>query len=77
MTLLRDDTLTHGPLEALFTVNEEDGFTGADAVTPGVLQGSLLINVDSEVEGTFTIGSAGGADVDVTGRYGRSPRQRG
>jgi dipeptidase D len=77
MTLLRDDTLTHGPLEALFTVNEEDGFTGADAVTPGVLQGSLLINVDSEVEGTITIGSAGGADVDVTGRYAEEPTPAG
>ena len=46
------------------------------AVT-GVLQGSLLINVDSEVEGTFTIGSAGGADVDVTGRYAEEPTPAG
>jgi dipeptidase D len=77
MTLLQDDTLAHGPLEALFTVNEEDGFTGADAVQPGDLHGSLLINVDSEVEGTFTIGSAGGADVDVTGRYAEDPTPAG
>ena len=77
MTLLEDETLTHGPLEALFTVNEEDGFTGADALQPGVLRGSLLINVDSEVEGTFTIGSAGGADVDVTGRYAEEPTPAG
>ncbi len=69
MALLEDEDLVHGPLEALFTVNEEDGFTGADAVPPGVLQGSLLINVDSEMEGTFTIGSAGGADVDATATY--------
>ena len=69
MALLEDEAVAHGPLEALFTVNEEDGFTGADAVQPGVLRGSLLINVDSEEEGTFTIGSAGGADVDVTGSY--------
>ena len=69
MALLEDGAIAHGPLEALFTVNEEDGFTGADAVQPGVLQGSLLINVDSEEEGTFTIGSAGGADVDATATY--------
>ena len=77
MTLLKDETIAHGPLEALFTVNEEDGFTGADAVQPGVLQGSLLINVDSEEEGTFTIGSAGGADVDVTGGYAVEPTPAG
>ena len=69
MALLEDGELAHGPLEALFTVNEEDGFTGADALPPGVLQGSLLINVDSEEEGTFPIGSAGGADVDATAAY--------
>ncbi len=77
MALLEDETIAHGPLEALFTVNEEDGFTGADAVQPGVLQGSLLINVDSEVEGTFTIGSAGGADVDVTATYAEEPTPAG
>lgn len=69
MALLEDGELVHGPLEAIFTVNEEDGFTGADAVPPGVFRGSLLINVDSEEEGTFTIGSAGGADVDATATY--------
>jgi dipeptidase D len=69
MALLEDQQIAHGPLEALFTVNEEDGFTGADAVQPGVLQGTLLINVDSEEEGTFTIGSAGGADVDASAAY--------
>ena len=77
MALLKDETIAHGPLEALFTVNEEDGFTGADAVQPGVLQGSLLINVDSEEEGTFTIGSAGGADVDVTATYAEEPTSAG
>ena len=76
MALLEDGEIAHGPLEALFTVNEEDGFTGADALQPGVLQGSLLINVDSEEEGTFTIGSAGGADVDATAATRRSARRR-
>ena len=49
-----------GPIEALFTVNEEDGMDGASGLQPGVLQGDILINLDSETEGEFTIGSAGG-----------------
>ncbi len=77
MALLEDDAIAHGPLEALFTVNEEDGFTGADALQPGGLRGSLLINVDSEEEGTFTIGSAGGADVDATATYAEEPAPAG
>ena len=59
MALLEDGSLLRGPLEALFTVNEEDGFTGAEALQPGILRGSFLINVDSGDEGAFTIGSAG------------------
>jgi dipeptidase D len=69
MALPEDGELAHGPLEARFTVNEEDGFTGADAPPPGVLQGSLLINVESEEGGPSTIGGAGGADVDATAAY--------
>lgn len=69
MALLEDETSVHGPLEALFTVNEEDGFGGVNALQPGVLQGSSLINVDSEEEGVFTIGSAGGVNVDATAEY--------
>lgn len=49
-----------GPLEALFTTNEEDGMTGALGLSPDALQSSILINLDSETEGEFTIGSAGG-----------------
>ena len=77
MALLQDDTLEHDPLEAIFTVNEEDGFTGVDGVQPGVLRGSVLINVDSEKEGTLTIGSAGGADVDATAAYAEEPTPTG
>ncbi|MFN8663643.1 MAG: aminoacyl-histidine dipeptidase [Thermomicrobiales bacterium] len=69
MALLEDDTIVHGPLEALFTVDEEDGFDGVNALQPGVLQGSFLINVDSEEEGVFTIGCAGGVDVDASADY--------
>jgi dipeptidase D len=71
MAILQDRSAAHGPLEALFTVNEEDGFTGAKGLRPGVLKGDFLINVDSEEEGVFFIGSAGGLYVDATARYPR------
>jgi dipeptidase D len=58
-----------GPLEALFTINEEDGLEGALGLQPGVLQGQILINLDSETVGEFTIGSAGGEYASVAGEY--------
>lgn len=69
MALLQAQDIVHGPLEALFTVNEEDGFTGVNNLPPDLLQGTLYINVDSEEEGVFTIGSAGGAYVDANAEY--------
>jgi len=69
MAVLQSKTLALGPIEALFTVNEEDGMDGALGLQPGLLQGDTLINLDSEDEGVFTIGSAGGAYVDVDGSY--------
>jgi dipeptidase D len=58
-----------GPIEALFTVNEEDGMDGALGLKPGLLKGDILINLDSETEGIFTIGSAGGEDADIQATY--------
>lgn len=69
MAVLQDPEAVHGPLEALFTVNEEDGFTGVYGLQPNVLQGKILINLDSEAEGVFTIGSAGGVYLDATATY--------
>ena len=69
MAILQSKTLSLGPIEALFTVNEEDGMDGALGLQPDVLQGDTLINLDSETEGEFTIGSAGGDYVDVDGSY--------
>lgn len=56
----------HGPLECLFTVDEETALTGALQLDPALLTGKLLINLDSEDEGVFTIGCAGG--VNTTGQ---------
>jgi dipeptidase D len=70
MAVLQDNSLAHGPLEALFTVDEEDGFTGVYGLQPGALRGTILLNLDSEQEGVFTIGSAGGVLVNAAAAYG-------
>ena len=59
----------HGPLGALFTVNEEDGFTGINADDPSLLKGKIYINVDNEVEGQFVISSAGGVFVEIEAAF--------
>lgn len=66
LALIEDDALPHGPLEFLFTVEEEIGLNGARAVAPGVLKGDVLLNLDSEDDSRITIGCAGGRDVVVT-----------
>ena len=63
MAVLEDNTLVHGPIEALFTVDEETGMTGANALEPGLLKGDILINTDSETEGELYVGCAGGIDT--------------
>jgi dipeptidase D len=65
LAVMEDATLVHGPLEFLFTTEEETGLTGARSLEPGSLKGKYLLNLDSEEEGAFTIGCAGGADSDI------------
>jgi dipeptidase D len=65
LAIMEDDTLVHPPLECLFTVDEETGLTGATKIQPGFLKGKNLLNLDSEDEGEFTIGCAGGADTQI------------
>ena len=60
MAVLLDDSLTHGPIEALFTVDEEQGLIGANGLQPGFVTGSVLLNLDSEEMGQLVIGCAGG-----------------
>ena len=69
LAALSDNTIKHGPLEALFTINEEEGMDGAFGLKPRFLQGDILLNCDSEEEGQLFVGCAGGADVDVTFQY--------
>jgi len=66
LALMEEESLTHGPLEFLFTVDEETGLTGATRIQPDFLRGKFLLNLDSEEEGIFTIGCAGGADSEIS-----------
>jgi dipeptidase D len=68
LALLEADDLVHGPLELLFTVDEETGLTGVLALDPEAiaLRGRLLLNLDSEEEGAVTIGCAGGSTSRLT-----------
>ena len=73
LAILDDNTIEHGPLEALFTVDEETGLTGAAGLSNEWLESSILLNFDDEDEGEFCIGCAGGIDttvaIDYTTRY--------
>ncbi len=62
MAVLQSTDLPHGPIEALFTIDEETGMTGAFGLQPNVLDGDILLNLDSEDEGELYIGCAGGID---------------
>ncbi len=65
LAILADDTLAHPPLEALFTSDEEVGLIGAAALDVTHLCGTTLINIDSDAEGCFTVGCAGGVRCDL------------
>ncbi len=69
MAVLESKTLKHGPVEVLFTVDEETGMTGAFGLKPGLLDGDILINMDSEDEGEMYVGCAGGIDINATMKY--------
>ncbi len=69
MAVLQSTTLKHGPVEGLFTIDEETGMTGAFGLKPGLLDGDILINLDSEDEGEMYVGCAGGIDVNVKKSY--------
>jgi len=73
LAILEDETLVHGPLEALFTLEEESSMGGALNLAEGWLEGSLLLNLDSEDRGEVYIGCAGGADVVVEAQLPTSP----
>ncbi len=69
LAVMGSKTLKHGPLEALITASEETGMDGAFGLKPGVLQGDILLNLDSEAEGELYVGCAGGLDLNVSLTY--------
>lgn len=69
MAVLEDPTVQHGPIEVLVTYDEETGMTGASSLKPGVLDADILINLDSEEEGEFYVGCAGGLDAHAFDKY--------
>ena len=69
MAVLTSTDIAHGPIECLFTVDEETGLTGAFALQPGFLSGNILLNLDSEDEGEMFIGCAGGIDTVINMGY--------
>ena len=66
LAIMEDKDIKHGPLEFLFTVDEETGMTGAFGLKEGVLKGKMLINVDTEEFGAVYIGCAGGGNSTLT-----------
>ena len=71
LAALTDKDLVHGPLEALFTVDEETGLTGANNLGEGMISGSILLNLDSEDDAEIFVGCAGGVDTTCTFHYER------
>lgn len=69
MALLESTDIPHPPLEALFTIDEETGMTGAMGLQAGWLTGDLLLNLDTEDDDELTVGCAGGIDVTAEGTY--------
>lgn len=77
MALLASSHIPHPPLEALFTIDEETGMTGAMGLKGGVLKGEILLNLDTEEDDEIDMGCAGGIDVTVSGTYGLSDEVSG
>lgn len=69
LAVLASKDLSHPPIEALFTLDEEQGMGGALGLQPGLLTGKTMLNLDSEEDDTFTIGCAGGVDTLGTFQY--------
>jgi len=66
LALAGDAGVAHPPLELLLTVDEETGLNGAKKLEPGFIHGRVLLNVDSETEGVFTVGCAGGRHTHIS-----------
>jgi dipeptidase D len=77
LALLELPDAVHGPLELLFTVDEETGLNGANGLEPSFLSGKLMINLDSEEDSMFYVGCAGGRDSNIALPITREPATAG
>ena len=69
MAILESDTIAHPAIDALFTIDEETGMTGALGLKGGILQGEILLNLDTEEDDEIGVGCAGGVDVTASKNY--------
>lgn len=69
LAILEDNTLKHGKIECLFTIDEEVGMVGAFGLKPGFLTGSIMLNLDTEDEGELCVGCAGGIDENISWQF--------
>ncbi|RUT77924.1 aminoacyl-histidine dipeptidase [Ancylomarina longa] len=77
MAVLQSKDIAHGPIEALFTADEETGMTGAFGLEPGILNADILLNMDSEDEGELYVGCAGGIDANISLKYKEEKLDKG
>ena len=77
MAVLASKDFQHGPVEALFTIDEETGMTGAFGLQGGILKGDILMNLDSEEEGELCVGCAGGVNVNAKRNYSEEITPKG
>ena len=77
MAVLQSQDIEHGPLECLFTRDEETGLTGAEGMKPGFMQGDMLVNLDSEDEGEIFVSCAGGCRTAIQMPYTPEPMPQG
>lgn len=73
LAVLEDNSLQHGPIECLFTLDEETGLTGAANLSSDLLKAEILLNLDSEEEGTFFIGCSGGKNTSASFTFKSTP----
>ena len=69
MAILESDSIEHPAIEALFTIDEETGMTGAKGLSPNLLEGEILLNLDTEEDDEIGIGCAGGVDITASKKY--------
>ncbi len=69
MAVLEDQTLKHPAIEALFTIDEEVGMDGANGLENGFVEGTIMLNLDTEMDDELCIGCAGGRDANITFKF--------